>query len=198
MQRRETNGQPRARSDRMPEHMGSCIHSTVKKKRQKGTVSKHEHVANVYALLLSFINSSLFSYQYNCWGSPNPLLTIQSWHNPLVNCNWCIFCWKDYSTWQSKATVLQLATSALCSPHPSVMERTLRAPATTIIIHKQETNKWLVVSQNEKRALHYMNICNMYVKIDNTGQGEKWLHRRMNSQNITEKVQHYFGNQFPK
>jgi hypothetical protein len=95
---------------------------------------------------LSFINSSLLLrllclYQYNCCGSLNPRLTIQSWHNPLVNCNWCIFRWKDYSTWQSKATVLQLATSDLCSPHPSVMERTLRAPATIIIFQKQETTK---------------------------------------------------------
>lgn len=104
-----------ATSDRMPDHMGSCIHSIVKnklKKGQKGMVLKHEHIANVYALL-SFINSSLLLhllslYQYNCWGSPNPRLTIQSWHNPLVNCNRCIFCWKDYSTWQSKATLLQL------------------------------------------------------------------------------------------
>jgi len=48
------------------------------------------------------------------------------------------------------------------------MERTLRAPATITIIQKQETNKRLVVSQNEKKALNYM-----YVRIDNTRQGRE-------------------------
>jgi hypothetical protein len=91
--------------------------------------------------------------------------------------------------------LLQLARSDLCSPHPSVIERTLRAPATIKIIQKQETNKSSVVSKNEKKEhLHYMYTCNMYVKIEKTaGKGQEVI----TSKNVTEKVKHYLGTNFP-
>ena len=96
---------------------------------------------------------------------------------------------------KSKATPLPWVLSEFCSPHPSVMYRTLRAPAKIII---QKTRKKQAISSLAKRK----NIMCMFVScmpvLTQQAKSNKQLHQRMNSHNITRNVQHYAQINFPE
>jgi len=96
---------------------------------------------------------------------------------------------------KSKATPLPWVLSEFCSPHPSVMYQTLRAPAKIII---QKTRKKQAISSLAKRK----NIMCMFVScmpvLTQQAKSNKQLHQRMNSHNITRNVQHYAQINFPE
>jgi hypothetical protein len=60
-------------------------------------------------------------------------------------------------------------------------------------------NKQMISSFTKWKKEHYITciFVTCMSRLTRLSKGEKWLHRQMNSRNITEKVQHYFENQFP-